>query len=248
MMNPIGASISASNYFHSSDSKDIILPNHEILGSIRVALDIGGSLAKIVYYTRTKACSGGRLNFIKFETSKISDCVQFLKQMIETATVKRSIMATGGGAHKYESFLEKELGVKLVKKDEMECLIRGLNFLALHIPNEAFSYNFKESSSEPVVYEEVFTPASLYPYILVNIGSGVSILKVTGENSFERISGTSLGGGTLWGLLSILTNAKDFDEMLEMSKNGDNRNVDMLVGDIYGRVEGTSTRKLWHFY
>jgi pantothenate kinase len=50
-----------------------------------------------------------------------------------------------------------------------------------------------------------------------------------------------LGGGTLWGLLSLLTDAKDYDEMLEMSKKGDNKHgllyiiiVDMLVGDIYG--------------
>ncbi|KAI9336239.1 fumble-domain-containing protein, partial [Zopfochytrium polystomum] len=46
--------------------------------------------------------------------------------------------------------------------------------------------------------------------------------------------GTSLGGGTLWGLLSLLTDAKSYDEMLDLSKDGDNRNVDMLVGDIYG--------------
>lgn len=32
----------------------------------------------------------------------------------------------------------------------------------------------------------------------------------------------------------MLTDAKDYDEMLEMSKKGDNSNVDMLVGDIYG--------------
>jgi len=62
----------------------------------------------------------------------------------------------------------------------------------------------------------------------------VSILKVTGEDSYERISGTSLGGGTLWGLLSLITEAKTYDEMLLLSKSGDNKNVDMLVGDIYG--------------
>ena len=236
-MNSIGASISSSNFFHSSDSRDIILPNHDILGSIRIALDVGGSLAKIVYYTKTTAfSSGGRLNFAKFETEKIGECIKFLKTVLGTSYLKRNIMATGGGAHKYEELLEKELQVKLVKRDEMECLIRGLNFLVLNIPNEVFSYNFKETS-DPVKYEDVFTPASLFPYILVNIGSGVSILKVTGDNTFERISGTSLGGGTLWGLLSLLTDARDFDEMLEMSRKGDNRNVDMLVGDIYG-MEG----------
>jgi len=66
---------------------------------------------------------------------------------------------------------------------------------------------------------------------LVNIGSGVSILMVTGPDEFKRVGGSSvggfpwgrcdglrpanpwlqLGGGTLWGLLSKMTHAKTFD-------------------------------------
>ena len=60
------------------------------------------------------------------------------------------------------------------------------------------------------------------------------MLKVSAPNTFERIGGSSLGGGTLWGLLSLLTPATGFDEMLALSETGDNANVDMLVGDIYG--------------
>lgn len=75
---------------------------------------------------------------------------------------------------------------------------------------------------------------SVYPYLLVNIGSGVSMIKVTGPKSHIRIGGSSIGGGTLWGILSLLTNAKTYDDMLGMASNGDNANVDMLVGDIYG--------------
>lgn len=75
---------------------------------------------------------------------------------------------------------------------------------------------------------------NIYPYLLVNIGSGVSFLKVTGPRSHQRVGGTSLGGGTLWGLLSLLTGARTFDEMLEQAAHGDNTKVDMLVGDIYG--------------
>jgi type II pantothenate kinase len=37
--------------------------------------------------------------------------------------------------------------------------------------------------------------AAAFPYLVVNIGSGVSILKVTGPGKAERVSGTSLGGG-----------------------------------------------------
>ncbi|KAF8841899.1 fumble [Paxillus ammoniavirescens] len=81
---------------------------------------------------------------------------------------------------------------------------------------------------------ETGEPSAHLPCLLVNIGSGVSIIKVDADGTFERVSGTSLGGGTLWGLLSLLTPARTFDEMLALSEEGDNATVDMLVGDIYG--------------
>jgi len=80
--------------------------------------------------------------------------------------------------------------------------------------------------------------ADVYPYLLVNIGSGVSMIKVSGPRQYERVGGTSLGGGTFWGILSLLTGARTFDEMLGMAERGDNSGVDMLVGDIYGTDYG----------
>ena len=67
--------------------------------------------------------------------------------------------------------------------------------------------------------------SDLFPYLLVNIGSGVSMLKVDSESSSERVSGSSLGGGTFWGLCRLLTRVKNFDEMLELSMRGDNSKV-----------------------
>ena len=64
------------------------------------------------------------------------------------------------------------------------------------------------------------------------------MLKVTGPRSYQRVGGTSLGGGTLWGLLSLLTGARSFDDMLNQAEQGDNTKVDMLVGDIYGQDYG----------
>jgi type II pantothenate kinase len=52
--------------------------------------------------------------------------------------------------------------------------------------------------------------AAAFPYLVVNIGSGVSILKVTGPGKAERVSGTSLGGGTCF----ILLHQSDFSTAL----------------------------------
>lgn len=78
----------------------------------------------------------------------------------------------------------------------------------------------------------------IYPYLLVNIGSGVSMIKVSGPRQFQRVGGTSLGGGTFWGIMSLLTGARTFESMLSMADRGDNSGVDMLVGDIYGTDYG----------
>ncbi|KAG9300826.1 hypothetical protein G9A89_004456 [Geosiphon pyriformis] len=217
---------------------DILLPNQAEYVS-RIAVDIGGSLAKLVYFSRdpaTSSTTGGRLNFTKFETEKIHECIDFIAKLISARKLAGNkdkeevvIKATGGGAHKhYKMFKEYLPEVRVEKEDEMNCLITGGNFLISKIPYEVFTY----SDKDPMRFEE--PPENIFPYMLVNIGSGVSILKVTGTDKFERISGTPLGGGTLWGLLSLLTSANSFDEMLDMSKHGDNKNVDMLVGDIYG--------------
>ena len=52
-------------------------------------------------------------------------------------------------------------------------------------------------------------PVDLYPYLLVSIGSGVSMVRVDGEGSFQRVSGERCGGrvcvwGGGWGALRVL--------------------------------------------
>lgn len=222
------------------DTRDIRLPHHTAVVS-HVALDIGGSLAKLVFFSREPNSKelGGRLNFLKFETDRIDQCFDFVKQLkTKQQTLNGSqpgelcVMATGGGAYKYYDDMKEVFGVEVLREDEMECLIMGLDFFITEIPREVFAYG----ETDPMHFEE--PRADIYPYLLVNIGSGVSMVKVSGPRQFERIGGTSLGGGTLWGLLSLLTGARTFDHMLAMADRGDNANVDMLVGDIYGTDYG----------
>lgn len=209
-----------------------------------LTLQIGGSLAKLVYFTRESgsAIGGGRLNFLNFETDRIDECIAFIQELKNkqsklngSTPAEMSIMATGGGAFRFYDKLKEVLNVTVTREDEMDCLIIGLDFFITEIPHEVFTY----SETEPMRFAEA--RPDIYPYLLVNIGSGVSMIKVSGPRQFERVGGTSLGGGTFWGILSLLTGARTFDEMLAMAEKGDNAGVDMLVGDIYGTGYGTST-------
>ena len=53
----------------------------------------------------------------------------------------------------------------------------------------------KEHTYKVTMPHEMFCSNELFPYLVVNIGSGVSILKVKSPGVFERVSGSSLGGG-----------------------------------------------------
>ncbi|KAK1000865.1 hypothetical protein LTS01_004872 [Friedmanniomyces endolithicus] len=223
--------------------RDIRLPNHTAVVS-HVAADIGGSLAKVVYFSRENehAESGGRLHFLSFETDKIDDCIEYLRSLQSrhklangAKATELTVQATGGGAFKFYDRIKERLGVGVQREDEMTCLIMGLDFFITEIPMEVFTYNDADPENA-AVYQDVRTDP--YPYLLVNIGSGVSMIKVSGPSQFQRIGGTAMGGGTLWGLLSLLTGARSFDDMLAMADKGDNGPVDLLVGDIYGEGMG----------
>ncbi|KAJ2512219.1 hypothetical protein GGI11_004815 [Coemansia sp. RSA 2049] len=249
MFGSINSSGAIIDGIEKGEANDILLPNQS--GRVqKVAVDIGGSLAKVVYLTSGPHSEGGRLHFTAFETDNVEKCATFIRSLLRTSETRGMeshgadgvsdtedaasdnapvVVATGGGAHRFRDLLQRELGAEIRIEDEMESLTAGLNFLMREVADEVFTY----SEDRPMQF--VTTAAGdMFPYMLVNIGSGVSIIKVTGEGAYERISGTSLGGGTLWGLLHLLTGVQSFDAMLEMTKTGDNTKVDMMVGDIYG--------------
>lgn len=194
------------------------------------------------------------MNFERYETDNIDECVEFIQDLIARSAkvngvsieeMRRGvkIMATGGGAHRFYELFSETLGVEVRREDEMECLIEGMKFITL-IPDEVYFFSdeliqsvthpttgssaaasispqlsngpsapLERPSPDPPKYAVTFQthPTPQLPCLLVNIGSGVSVIKVDEDGSFERVSGTSLGGGTLWGLLSLLTGARSFD-------------------------------------
>ncbi|KAI3932148.1 hypothetical protein MKW92_000284 [Papaver armeniacum] len=262
-LNLSGAAIFQEN----SQGRDpaILLPNqHDNIPLL--ALDIGGTLIKMVYFSRhgdplvydkqkrslkeglevsngsnrSYPVKGGCLHFLKFDTRKINECLDFIdsKQLHHGGIYWRSFSeaASKNNAvikHTCTRTSSKErLGVNLDKEDEMDSLVAGANFLLKAIHHEAFTH--MDGQKEFVQIDE----NDLFPYLLVNIGSGVSIIKVDGNGSFQRVDGTHAGGGTYCGQGMFLTGCKySFDELLELSQRGDNKLIDLLVGDIDGKMD-----------
>ncbi|CAJ0578263.1 unnamed protein product, partial [Mesorhabditis spiculigera] len=206
--------------------KDLVHP--------RFALDIGGTLCKLIYTTVCHEKGSDRpetlLNFTKF--TNLDDCIKFVKEEWIGRKAEDTLRCTGGGAFKYSEKIHQELGVNVHRVDEMEALIEGCDFLLNNNEDESFTYDNTAVGIEKFQYKPI-TSEMVFPFLLVNIGTGISILKVNSRSSYERIGGSSMGGGTFVGLGNMLTGA-GFDELLQMASRGDHRNVDTLVADIYG--------------
>mmetsp|Transcript_18551 Transcript_18551/g.59089 ORF Transcript_18551/g.59089 Transcript_18551/m.59089 type:complete len:397 (-) Transcript_18551:98-1288(-) len=179
----------------------------------------------------------------------------------------RHVVAAGGGAHKYAALFEEVLRVRLVPFAELAALVEGLHFLrAVGPADELYALPgpapggdgsgsaatsggegvASEAAEKRVAWEEVD-----FPYIVVNIGSGVSVLLLEREGcespgegrggaaggaTFRRVGGTACGGATFLGLGRALTGVADYHKLLALAEAGDASLVDTTVGDIYGEI------------
>jgi type II pantothenate kinase len=170
---------------------------------------------------------------MRFETRRMMSFLNMVRgaQDLELDS-SVTVCSTGGGARKYAAHIMDVFHHDVPKADELSTLVHGLHLL-LRVHRDALfrvdpnSY-LATGATVPVCY-----PAG-QPYLLVNIGSGVSILRVDADGGHRRVGGTSLGGATFFGLCSKLTGCASFAEALALAERGTATNVDLLVGDIYG--------------
>ena len=99
--------------------------------------------------------------------------------------------------------------------------------LRIHV-SKALKLTFLPQDEKRCIQTPFDHSSSLYPFMLVNIGSGVSILSVRGPEDYKRVYGTSLGGGTFLGLSCLLTGCTTFEEAMALAASGDNKKVDKL--------------------
>eukprot|EP00063_Salmo_salar_P038677 XP_014013512.1 PREDICTED: pantothenate kinase 1-like isoform X6 [Salmo salar] len=146
----------------------------------------------------------GNLHFIRFPTQAMHRFIQMGSDK-NFSSLHTTLCATGGGAYKFENDFRTMADLELLKLDELDCLIHGL----LYVDSVSFNGHpqcyYLENPSD--TQNSVKTPCSLadpFPMLLVNIGSGVSILAVYSKDDYKRVTGTSLGGGTFLGLIPSL--------------------------------------------
>ncbi len=67
--------------------------------------------------------------------------------------------------------------------------------------------------------------------IVVSMGTGTSLVLCQGEH-IARLGGLALGGGTLMGLARVMLRTDNIEQVVDLARAGDLRNIDVAVGDI----------------
>eukprot|EP01065_Artemidia_motanka_P024843 TRINITY_DN29761_c0_g1_i1.p1 TRINITY_DN29761_c0_g1~~TRINITY_DN29761_c0_g1_i1.p1 ORF type:complete len:878 (+),score=289.30 TRINITY_DN29761_c0_g1_i1:52-2685(+) len=180
---------------------------------------------------------GGVVHFMRFATHRVNPVLEQLhdervRSDTEQPHPQRCVYATGGGAFKFEKLSRNAVGVSYAKVGEFESLVDGLRLLLRICPESVYSV---DPTAPPGTSAKVL--ARVDPdskFLICNIGSGVSIIKVEKENA-QRVGGTSIGGSSFLGLSRLAAGANDFDDAVRMAGEGEPNNVDLTVRDIYGK-------------
>jgi len=223
-------------------------------------VDLGGTTAKVVVFQRGSndthvlkedrfgrsgvrrleletPCPtlGGTLHFIKWNTESTGPAMQKISELKHDSQIDQSIVriyATGGGAYRFSDVTRRALGWEFSKVPEFDALVDGLRFIMTHLPDSMYCIQ-RDGAHVPANFCNSCFESGRFPVLICNIGTGVSMLKVTADD-VKRVGGTSIGGSTFLGLVYQMTSARSFDEAMSLAQNGATSEVDLLVRDIYG--------------
>ncbi|RNE97627.1 putative pantothenate kinase subunit [Trypanosoma rangeli] len=185
----------------------------------------------------------GRVRFAKLPSKRVPDFITYLDEIkalnLYREEFRKSIRATGGGAFKYAALVKNTLHSSFQAMREMDAVVHGLVLVIRLAPSSIFTVDPPTGIHYPhKLHSPPGDPLWPFPCLLVNIGSGISIIKCLGpDGSHVRVGGSPIGGATFWGLVRTMTDMTSWEEVMEIMRldgPGDNKNVDLLVGDIYG--------------
>jgi pantothenate kinase len=130
--------------------------------------------------------------------------LEWLKEKGLDSKFENKICLAGGGSVRLNNEFEKKFGWKISKADEIESLVMAMNMLITTEEKRLFEWDTINQSKKHLESSD-----GIYPFILVNVGSGINIHLIKNKEG-ERVAlgGTSLGGGYFWGIAKVLTRGK----------------------------------------
>lgn len=151
------------------------------------------------------------------------------------------VPVTGMRYDSFQNYIQESFQVPVTTHEQMPSATAALHYLTKSNNFGFYSYvrkppnlqglHFKASDFK---YSPLPPQPEIYPCILINIRSGISLYRVNSPTEFLKVGGSSLGGSTVWALLKMTCNYEDPVEALQDALNGDHSLVDMTVKDIYG--------------
>lgn len=154
---------------------------------------------------------------------------------------QEKVRLRGTGSHLGRmATLASEFNVEVQSLSTTELVLSALDCVMKERPEAFFTYHKVHWPLLPNgrAYREpkltINTEKSLYPYILANLRSGLSVYRVDSPTSARRVSGSSMGGAAFASVMKLGTAYSTVCQALDGAKTGDNSQVDVTVGDIYG--------------
>ena len=78
--------------------------------------------------------------------------------------------------------------------------------------------------------------------IIVSMGTGTAYVMADNDKAYH-IGGTGVGGGTLLGLSNRMLNIRNFNDIVDMAKDGDLKHIDLSIADITHDTVGGLTQE-----
>lgn len=128
--------VSLGNLHETTEQQEAL---QEFYSFMDQASRLGESGVKDTHLSAYSHALGGVLHFFHFETRFMDQAVE----IISNSAINRNIQAlgcTGGGAFKFEEFFRQRLGVRMLQMNEMECMVRGMQFALANISEECYTY------------------------------------------------------------------------------------------------------------
>lgn len=241
---------------------DLRLKAGLLKGAQPFSIDFGGSALKLAYLTQDPEDDSYTLVKCRsFPRTDLQKALDFIKSEVKVSGSETgefpSLIMTGVGMHEYAKTIEDQLHIRPESVWEGECFVKAAMFLSKHVTEDhlyhprtvtkdASWYTFRAQYAEFAksagmkvdtlgTCEE--TEPEEWPILLAIMGSAFVFKILQSDGTFQDVYFTPRGGRTFLGLGSLLTGAKDYNELLALAKEGNDHPIHTYTSDLMSKYE-----------